>query len=86
MLQTLPIRRFSPRTHKDRIDIPTAHLYGQSDPWRAQSLRLVELCDQKQAVCFEHNGAHRVPRAQDQSQEMAKAILHTFQNAQFVSA
>lgn len=86
ILQNLPIRRFSPRTHKDRINIPTAHLYGEYDPWRAQSLRLIHLCDQKQAVSFEHGGAHNLPRTAEQSKEMAKVVMRTFQNAHFIIA
>lgn len=83
-LETLPIRRFSPRTHKGQISIPTAHLYGRHDQYRAQSLRLMDICDKRQVVCFEHNGGHNLPRTPDQVTEMAKTILRTFQKAQFV--
>lgn len=82
----LPIRRFSPRTHKDRISIPTAHIFGKKDHFRLQSLQLANLCDSKQATCFEHSGAHDVPRRGDQSAGIAKAIMCTFEKAQFVSA
>lgn len=84
--RNLPVRRFSPSTHTDKITIPTAHIYGQSDPHRPQSLRLIELCDEKQAASFEHLGGHEVPRSSEQSREISKTINKTYQKAQFIIA
>lgn len=83
LANSLPIRRFSPRTQKDKISIPTTHIFGKNDPYRLQSLQLSKLCDVKQANCFEHGGGHEVPRSKDQSKGIAQAIMRTFQNAEF---
>ncbi|CAK3786716.1 Hypothetical predicted protein [Lecanosticta acicola] len=84
--RTLPIRRFNPSLHKDKINIPTAHLYGAKDAHRPQSLRLIEMCDEKQVATFEHCGRHEVPRTPKQAEGMATAIKKTFEKAQFIIA
>lgn len=54
-----------------RISIPTAHIYGRQDEWRAHSVSLVGLCAEP-VVCFEHDGGHEVPRGA--SEEIADVV------------
>jgi pimeloyl-ACP methyl ester carboxylesterase len=54
-----------------RISIPTAHIYGRQDEWRAHSISLVGLCAGP-VVCFEHDGGHEVPRGA--SEEIADVV------------
>ena len=35
---------FHPSVDSVRISIPTAHIYGKTDPWRSHSMDLVHLC------------------------------------------
>ncbi|KIX09417.1 uncharacterized protein Z518_00497 [Rhinocladiella mackenziei CBS 650.93] len=56
------IRRFHADVDKIRIEIPTAHIYGRTDPYNRQSKELERLCDPKWATAYEHPEGHVVPR------------------------
>ena len=53
---------FHPTVDSIRIQIPTAHIYGQKDPWYLHSKELVKLCSKDVASVFEHDGGHVIPR------------------------
>ncbi|MCJ1391332.1 hypothetical protein MMC18_004195 [Xylographa bjoerkii] len=55
------IRVFYADSTKARIQIPTAHLYGENDSYLHESLEIVDLCDQRLSLEFKHKGGHEVP-------------------------
>ena len=55
-----------------RIAIPTAHIYGRTDPWRLHSRDLVGLCDEAKVWIYQHDAGHEIPR--DESEEICDVI------------
>lgn len=46
---------------QSRINIPTAIVYGESDPRKHEAEALVALCDSAKRSVFVHEGGHEVP-------------------------
>lgn len=65
---------FHPTVDAVRISIPTAHIYGKTDPWRRHSMDLVQLCRGETAVVYEHSGGHAVPRSVEECEDICEAI------------
>jgi len=55
------IRVLYANSTKARIQIPTAHLYGENDQYLHESLEVVDLCDQRLSIEYKHKGGHEVP-------------------------
>lgn len=79
----LIIQRFHPDFDKLRIKIPTAHIYGALDPWREQSRKLVDMCEQSVMSSYEHSGGHEVPRARDVSEKIRAVIEQVMSKSLF---
>ncbi|KAK5992003.1 Esterase alnB-like protein [Cladobotryum mycophilum] len=45
-----------------KINIPTTHVYGRSDPWKPHSMDLIDLCSREKALIYQHDGGHEIPR------------------------
>lgn len=77
------IQRFHPAVDKQRIAIPTAHIYGRRDPYYNQSLDLIKLCESKWVSRFEHSEGHNVPRASSVTRGIVDAIEKAVRASEF---
>ena len=68
------VRRFVPEVDKERIQIPTAHVYGAQDVDLKKSLALIEMCDEKLREKYMHHGGHSIPRAEEVHQKIAEVV------------
>lgn len=50
-----------PKNGRPRINIPTAVVYGNSDPRKGESEALVAVCDSEKTFVFVHEGGHEIP-------------------------
>lgn len=57
-----------------RINIPTCHVVGSSDPFVYASLCLYNLCDQDCADLFDHGAGHVLPREKKVVMELADVV------------
>ena len=57
-----------------RIEIPTAHIHGERDPYFEQSRGLVKLCSSDCTFIFDHQGGHEIPRSQEVAAKIAWMI------------
>ena len=70
-------------TTKERLQIPTVHVYGLSDPSREQSLAVRDLYNEKLLQSVQHHGGHEIPKAP--SQQIARAIQKVAIRAEFLT-
>ena len=68
------VRRFVPEVDKERIQIPTAHVYGAQDVDLKKSLALTEMCDVGLRETYMQQGGHDIPRAEDVHQKIVKVV------------
>ncbi|RDA86502.1 hypothetical protein CP532_2015 [Ophiocordyceps camponoti-leonardi (nom. inval.)] len=52
-----------PQLHPDRLDLPTAHMWGRRDVLNKHSGLLLRLCNPDLALSHVHEGAHDVPQS-----------------------
>lgn len=69
------IRRWHPESDRERIDVPTVHVYGGRDPYMPQGQLLKQLCDKGPTYEYKHPGGHEVPRSRQICKEVADRIL-----------
>jgi predicted esterase len=63
------------------IDVPTAHIVGSKDQYCQASLRLIEICNRKSRVVYDHGGGHDVPRDTKATKEMVSTIKEVLDKA-----
>ena len=68
------VRRFVPEIDKERIQIPTAHVYGAQDKDLKKSLALIEMCDEGLRETYMHQGSHEIPMVEDVYQKIVKVL------------
>lgn len=68
------IRRFHADNDLVRLEIPTAHIVGKTDPYMRQGLELHRLCDPQWSTLYEHPEGHIVPRSSNVNMQIAAAI------------
>ena len=68
------VRRFVPEVDKERIQIPTAHVYGAQDVDLKKSLALIEMCDKGLRETYMHQGGHEIPLAEDVHQKIVEIV------------
>lgn len=79
------IRRFHADNDSVRIQIPTAHIFGKTDPYCQQSKELRRLCDPQWSTAYEHPQGHLVPRAMNVNREIATAIERALASVEIAS-
>ena len=57
------VRMLDATLHGQVLSIPTAHIWGQEDPQKAESKTLYELSREDRRFFLEHAGSHEVPGA-----------------------
>lgn len=82
--QEHPIRRFHPEVDQIRIELPTAHIVGKTDQVSDSSHQLVQLCDEKYAGVYEHDGGHEVWRTAGDLQMIKNLILKTVAQSELI--
>ncbi|KAI1302525.1 serine hydrolase FSH [Xylaria venustula] len=64
-----------------KVRIPTAHIWGVDDPAFPTSIHLAGICDPYIRKIYTHNGAHEVPQATVDAQEVSQLLLWCMQRA-----
>ncbi|RFU78581.1 ef-hand calcium-binding domain-containing [Trichoderma arundinaceum] len=60
------------------IDIPTCHVVGCNDPYIDGAVALYGICNEDEAILFDHGKGHTVPRDETTVRELTEAIESTF--------
>ncbi|KAF4506074.1 hypothetical protein G6O67_006195 [Ophiocordyceps sinensis] len=76
-------RAFHPDLHQDRLNLPTAHIWGREDFISGHAKQLLRLCNSAFAEVFEHKGGHDVPQSREDSTRMSEVIQKTIVRSQF---
>ena len=79
------VRRLTPESVKAKLQIPTAHIYGESDKLLSESLDLVKMCEGSFASTFKHGGGHDVPMDNETSKKIRDAIEIAIGKSQMLS-
>ncbi|KAI0972126.1 serine hydrolase FSH [Xylaria arbuscula] len=74
---------FHPDLYEDRINIPTAHVWGVQDLFKPHAEHLVRLCDTTLAAVFEHTGEHDVPITLEENKKFSEVIQKTILRSAF---
>ncbi|KAE8443298.1 hypothetical protein EG329_002014 [Mollisiaceae sp. DMI_Dod_QoI] len=56
------------------IDIPTLHCVGADDPYLHGAMALFNVCDQDEAILFDHGKGHTIPRDAQTLKELGDAV------------
>ena len=56
------------------IDIPTLHCVGVDDPYLHGAMGLFNVCDQDEAILFDHGKGHTIPRDAQTLKELGNAV------------
>lgn len=74
---------FHPDLHEERINIPTAHVWGLQDLFKPHAEHLVRLCDTTLAAVYEHSGSHDVPHSIEDNKKFSEIIRKTILRSAF---
>ncbi|KAJ8123662.1 hypothetical protein ONZ43_g440 [Nemania bipapillata] len=74
---------FHPDLHPERINIPTAHVWGLQDLFKPHAEHLVRLCDTTVAAVYEHSGSHDVPHTLEENKKFSEVIRKTILRSEF---
>ena len=78
-------RRLTPQSCNAKISIPTAHIYGDSDPLKPESTDVIEMCDPMMRSTFVHQGAHDIPLEYETSQHIHDTIQKAIERSNMIS-
>lgn len=56
------------------VDIPTLHCVGADDPYLHGAMALFNVCDQDEAILFDHGKGHTIPRDAQTLKELCDAV------------
>ena len=68
------VRRFNAKVDKERVQIPTGHIYGAKDVDFEKSRQLVELCEEKVRYEYVHKGGHNIPLGEETNRSIADVV------------
>jgi len=68
------VHLFCVEVEKARIQIPTAHIYGNEDPLRHESIEVELMCNKNLAVSYAHKGGHDIPMDEPTSKCISDVI------------
>ncbi|KAI0453134.1 serine hydrolase FSH [Xylaria acuta] len=74
---------FHPDLHEERINIPTAHVWGLQDLFKPHAEQLVRLCDTTMTAVYEHSGSHDVPHSLEDNKRFSEIIRKTILRSAF---
>ncbi|GKZ78254.1 hypothetical protein AnigIFM56816_001810 [Aspergillus niger] len=73
-VDSLRLSRIEPLHPQPTVAIPTAHIWGSADTWRAQASLAPEYCKKENQSIFVHDGGHEIPTAARDVVKMANVI------------
>ena len=56
------------------VDVPTLHCIGADDPYLPGAMALYNVCEQDDAVLFDHGKGHTIPRDAQTLKELGEAV------------
>lgn len=56
------------------VDVPTLHCVGADDPYLHGAIALYNVCDQDEAILFDHGKGHTIPRDAQTLKELGEAV------------
>jgi hypothetical protein len=59
---------------EDLIDLPTLHCVGADDPYLQGAMALFNVCDQDEAILFDHGKGHTIPRDAQTLKELGDGV------------
>lgn len=68
------VRRFVPHVDRERIEIPNAHVYGETDIDLKKSLALAQMCNEKMRWTYMHPGGHEIPRSEEVHKKIVEVV------------
>ena len=73
------VRWWWPTVDTERIQIPTAHIYGArgKDHWLDESILLENMCEPSLRHTYQHGSAHEIPMRMGETKKMAEIIQKT---------
>ncbi|KAI0096863.1 serine hydrolase FSH [Nemania sp. FL0031] len=74
---------FHPDLQQERINIPTAHVWGLQDLFKPHAEQLVKLCDTTMAAVYEHGGTHDVPHSLEENKRFSEVVRKTILRSAF---
>ncbi|KAF4594412.1 serine hydrolase FSH [Ophiocordyceps camponoti-floridani] len=72
-----------PQLHPDRLDLPTAHMWGRNDVLSSHSGLLFRLCSPDFALSHVHEGVHDVPQSSKDNEIFSNLVRKTILRSQF---
>lgn len=66
-----------PDVDKERLDLPTCHVFGKNDEVVDGAEKMAELCSPKLRLQYIHDGGHDVPRSKAEVTKIASLIEKT---------
>lgn len=76
-------RCFHPDLYDGRLELATAHLWGERDLFNPHSREFFRLCDPELATFLQHDGGHDVPQSWDDNERFSEIIQKTVLKSQF---
>ncbi|KAJ5096784.1 hypothetical protein N7456_007505 [Penicillium angulare] len=76
-------RCFHPELYDDRLELATAHLWGERDIFDPHSRKFFQLCDSDLARSHQHDGGHDFPQSWDDNERFSEIIQKTVLKSQF---
>ncbi|KAI1345756.1 serine hydrolase FSH [Xylaria sp. FL0043] len=74
---------FHPDLHEEKINIPTAHVWGRRDLFKPHAEQLARLCDTTLAAVYEHGGDHDVPHTLEDNKKFSEVVQKTILRSAF---
>ncbi len=56
------------------VDVPTLHCVGADDPYLQGAMALFNVCEQDEALLFDHGKGHTIPRDAQTLKELGEAV------------
>ncbi|PFH62334.1 hypothetical protein XA68_14061 [Ophiocordyceps unilateralis] len=72
-----------PQLHPDRLDLPTAHMWGRKDVLSSHSRLLFRLCCPELALSYVHQGAHDIPQSWSDNEAFGDLVRKMILRSQF---
>lgn len=68
-----------PAVCKERLRVPTCHVFGSADSAFEGAKKMAELCDERRRLTYIHTGGHEVPRSKVDTDKVVGMIEKTVQ-------
>jgi hypothetical protein len=76
-------RCFHPDLYDGRLDLATAHLWGDQDIFAQHARMVLRLCDSELATFYQHDGGHDIPQSWEDNERFSEIVQNTVLKSQF---